>query len=126
MPDNKQTESKHKGMDVSGLRRSATGFALEREDLSDDPYVQFEDWVSYACETVPTDPNAVSIATVDSRNRPSIRTVSLKESLPSNSEPWSMKAVRPPGDDEGAGDGAENVESEPVPLLLPNGVRAIA
>jgi len=65
-------------MNVSGLRRSATGFALDREDLHDDPIEQFEDWFSYACETVPMDPNAVSIATVDEHNRPTSRTVLLK------------------------------------------------
>ena len=65
-------------MNVSGLRRSATGFALDRVDLSDNPIVQFEDWFRYACETVPMDPNALSIATVDDQNRPSSRTVLLK------------------------------------------------
>lgn len=65
-------------MNVSGLRRSATGFALDREDLSDNPIVQFEDWFRYACETVPMDPNAASLATVDDQNRPSSRTVLLK------------------------------------------------
>lgn len=65
-------------MNVSGLRRSATGFALDREDLHEDPIVQFEDWFRYACETVPMDPNAVSIATVDEHNQPSSRTVLLK------------------------------------------------
>jgi len=65
-------------MNVSGLRRSATGFVLDREDLADDPIVQFEDWFGHACDTVPMDPNAVSISTVDSQNRPSSRTVLLK------------------------------------------------
>jgi len=65
-------------MNVSELRRSATGFALDRDDLDEDPIVQFEDWFRYACETVPMDPNAFSIATVDQDNRPSSRTVLLK------------------------------------------------
>lgn len=65
-------------MNVSSLRRSATGFVLDREDLADDPVVQFEDWFRYACETVPMDPNAVSLSTVDNQNRPSNRTVLLK------------------------------------------------
>ena len=73
-----EKHTKHHGMNVSELRRSATGFALDREDLHEDPIVQFEDWFRYACETVPMDPNAVSIATVDERNRPSSRTVLLK------------------------------------------------
>jgi len=65
-------------MDVADLRRSTTGFALDREDLDDDPIVQFEDWFRYACETVPLDPNAVTLSTVDADNRPSSRTVLLK------------------------------------------------
>ncbi len=65
-------------MNVEALRRSATGFALDREDLHDDPIVQFEEWFRYACERVPMDPNAVVLATVDSKNRPSSRTVLLK------------------------------------------------
>ena len=65
-------------MDVAALRRSATGFALDRDDLEDDPIVQFEDWFRYACETVALDPNAVALSTVDSEMRPSSRTVLLK------------------------------------------------
>ncbi len=78
MSDDDKTVFGHHGMDVSELRRSATGFTLDREDLDDDPIVQFEDWFRYACETVAMDPNAFSISTVDSQNRPSSRTVLLK------------------------------------------------
>lgn len=78
MSDGEKTNGAHHGMDVSELRRSATGFALDREDLNDDPVIQFEDWFRYACETVPMDPNAFSISTVDNQNRPSSRTVLLK------------------------------------------------
>jgi pyridoxamine 5'-phosphate oxidase len=78
MSDDEKTPAMHHGMNVADLRRSATGFVLEREDLKDDPIVQFEDWFRYACETVPMDPNAFSIATVDAENRPSSRTVLLK------------------------------------------------
>jgi len=73
-----EKHSAHHGMDVSKLRRSATGFALDRDDLAADPIVQFEEWFSYACDTVPMDPNAFSVATVDENNRPSTRTVLLK------------------------------------------------
>jgi pyridoxamine 5'-phosphate oxidase len=78
MADDIKLNPDHHGMNVSGLRRSATGFVLDREDLNADPVVQFEDWFRYACETVPMDPNAVSISTVDAENRPSSRTVLLK------------------------------------------------
>lgn len=78
MSEDDKTPATHHGMSVADLRRSATGFVLEREDLKDDPIVQFEDWFRYACETVPMDPNAFSISTVDAENRPSSRTVLLK------------------------------------------------
>lgn len=78
MTTQKNDPAAERGMNVSGLRRSATGFVLDREDLADDPIVQFEGWFAYACETVAMDPNAVSISTVDDQNRPSSRTVLLK------------------------------------------------
>lgn len=72
------TGTGHDGMNVSDLRRSATGFVLDREDLNENPIVQFEGWFRHACASVPMDPNAMSFATVDSDGRPSIRTVLLK------------------------------------------------
>jgi pyridoxamine 5'-phosphate oxidase len=66
------------GMDVSDLRRSATGPALEREDLHADPIVQFEHWFRDACDSDRMDPNAMTLSTVDARNRPASRTVLLK------------------------------------------------
>ncbi len=78
MTDDTKDLPEHHGMNVSSLRRSATGFVLDREDLADDPIVQFEGWFRHACDTVPMDPNAVSLSTIDSRNRPTSRTVLLK------------------------------------------------
>ncbi len=68
----------HTGMDVSDLRRSATGPALERENLRGDPIVQFEDWFRDACDSVRMDPNAMTLSTVDPQHRPASRTVLLK------------------------------------------------
>jgi pyridoxamine 5'-phosphate oxidase len=65
-------------MDVSDLRRSATGRSLEREDLDADPIQQFEAWFRVACDSDVLDPNAMSVATVDADHRPSSRTVLLK------------------------------------------------
>ena len=65
-------------MDVSDLRRSATGPALERDDLDDDPIVQFGGWFGEACESGLRDPNAMVLSTVDADQRPSSRTVLLK------------------------------------------------
>ena len=68
----------HAGMDVSDLRRSATGPALDRENLHDDPIVQFEHWFRDACDSDRMDPNAMTLSTVDPHNRPASRTVLLK------------------------------------------------
>ncbi|MGI9205783.1 MAG: pyridoxamine 5'-phosphate oxidase [Woeseiaceae bacterium] len=65
-------------MDVTDLRRSATGLTLEREALHDDPFKQFEDWFHAACDSDTLDPNAMSLCTVDDQHRPSCRTVLLK------------------------------------------------
>jgi pyridoxamine 5'-phosphate oxidase len=66
------------GMDVSDLRRSATGPALEREDLRADPIEQFEHWFRDACDPDRMDPNAMTLSTVDPQHRPASRTVLLK------------------------------------------------
>ena len=64
-------------MDVSDLRRSATGPALDRADLDDDPIVQFEGWFREACDSDRMDPNAMTLSTVDADHRPASRTVLL-------------------------------------------------
>lgn len=66
------------GMDVSALRRSCVGASLDRKDLDDDPFRQFERWFRDACEDDRPDPNAMSLATVDDQQRPASRTVLLK------------------------------------------------
>lgn len=66
------------GMDVSDLRRSATGLALEREDLNKNPVLQFERWFRDACASDRMDPNAMTLSTVDAQHRPASRTVLLK------------------------------------------------
>ena len=66
------------GIDVSSLRRSASGLKLEREDLNPDPVRQFEDWFRQACDGDSLDPNALTLSTVDELHRPSSRTVLLK------------------------------------------------
>ena len=65
-------------VDVSSLRRSATGQTLEREDLDDDPIRQFDEWMRQAVALDTPEPNAMSLATVDRNDRPSCRTVLLK------------------------------------------------
>ena len=78
MTSNRDDSLPGAGMDVSDLRRSATGPALEREDLHEDPIVQFERWFSDACSSDRMDPNAMTLSTVDADQRPASRTVLLK------------------------------------------------
>ena len=78
MTSNRDESLPRAGMDVSDLRRSATGAGLEREDLDADPIVQFERWFSDACGPDRMDPNAMTLSTVDADNRPASRTVLLK------------------------------------------------
>jgi pyridoxamine 5'-phosphate oxidase len=66
------------GIDVSGLRRSATDRSLDRDDLDADPFRQFEAWFESACQLDRNDPNAMSLSTVDEQGRPYARTVLLK------------------------------------------------
>ena len=74
----KKTAIGNSAVDVSTMRRSATGLTLEREDLHEDPTHQFEGWFREACDSGGLDPNAVSLSTVDEQHRPSSRTVLLK------------------------------------------------
>ncbi len=64
--------------DVSDVRKSVTGRSLERDDLDDNAFEQFERWFSEACDIVELEPNAMSLATVDETGTPSSRTVLLK------------------------------------------------
>lgn len=52
---------------------------LSREQLNDDPIVQFKHWLEEAVESNCLNPTALTLATVDARQRPSNRIVLLKE-----------------------------------------------
>ncbi len=64
--------------DVSDVRKSVEGRSLERDDLDDDAFEQFERWFAHACKTVELEPNAMTLCTVDESGTPSSRTVLLK------------------------------------------------
>ena len=52
---------------------------LERAaDAPDDPIALFQSWLTLAESTEPNDPNAMSLATIDSAGRPAVRIVLLK------------------------------------------------
>lgn len=66
---------------VADMRRSYTLGALNEVDVAPDPVEQFRRWFDDATRTRPhgwTEPNAMSLATVDADGRPEVRTVLLK------------------------------------------------
>jgi pyridoxamine 5'-phosphate oxidase len=65
-------------MDIGDLRQEYSRLGLRRADLADNPFSQFEIWFRQAREAGLTDPNAMSLATVDEQARPALRTVLLK------------------------------------------------
>jgi pyridoxamine 5'-phosphate oxidase len=64
--------------DVDQWRREYVRGPLEREHLDPDPIAQFERWFDEACQDVDTEPNAMTLATVDSAGAPAVRMVLLK------------------------------------------------
>ncbi len=65
-------------MDIGDLRREYMSRGLDREDLNDDPILQFESWFREAMDSGMDDPNAMSLATCGADGQPSVRTVLLK------------------------------------------------
>jgi len=65
-------------VDLESLRREYLRGGLNREDLKDDPYLQFEKWMQQAIDLEFTDPTAMTVATVDASGQPSQRIVLLK------------------------------------------------
>ena len=65
-------------MDISSFRQDYTKSSLSREQLNQNPMLQFAAWFAEACNAQINEPNAMSLATVDARGCPSLRTVLLK------------------------------------------------
>jgi pyridoxamine 5'-phosphate oxidase len=65
-------------MNIADLRRSYTQQTLDEADTHADPFVQFEQWFQEAVNSQLLEPNAMSLATVDSTGQPSARIVLLK------------------------------------------------
>ena len=63
---------------LADLRLSYQKGQLEREQLHDDPRVQFEAWLNHALGTDLPEPYAFSLATADARGRPHVRTLLLR------------------------------------------------
>jgi len=65
-------------MDLEALRREYLKDGLERENLADDPFDQFEKWMAQFLELGLADPTAMTVATVAPDGQPSQRIVLLK------------------------------------------------
>lgn len=65
-------------MDLSLMREEFTLNGLEREDLNENPFLQFEKWFKDANEAKLIMPNAMTLATVSTNGQPFMRTVLLK------------------------------------------------
>ncbi len=64
--------------DPADFRTRAMERGLDHEDLDADPIVQFQRWYQQTLSTQIPEPNAMSLATVDTDGQPSLRTVLLK------------------------------------------------
>ncbi|MBL9171073.1 MAG: pyridoxamine 5'-phosphate oxidase [Verrucomicrobiales bacterium] len=65
-------------MDLTHVRKDYADRGMDRGDLLDDPFHQFEKWYQDACDNQLLEPNAMSLATCTVAARPSLRTVLLK------------------------------------------------
>lgn len=65
-------------MDIHDLRQDYTQAELNRDDLQDDPFQQFECWFQQACKAEVPEPNAMVVATASAQGSPLVRTVLLK------------------------------------------------
>ncbi|MEX0844901.1 MAG: pyridoxamine 5'-phosphate oxidase [Balneolaceae bacterium] len=60
------------------LRGEYTKHSLDEKEVDKDPIVQFNKWLNEALETKIPEPNAMTLATVDSENKPHSRIMLLK------------------------------------------------
>jgi len=66
-------------MNLSELRHHIVNTPLTKEQLHTDPIIQFEQWQQQAIDARFFQPNAMTLATVDSNGQPQARMVLLKE-----------------------------------------------
>ncbi len=69
-------------LDLETIRREYLMGGLRRGNLADNPFDQFERWMSDAISSRIPDPTAMCLATVDANHRPHQRLVLLKKSSP--------------------------------------------
>ncbi len=64
---------------VADLRQNYTRQMLLEQDVNPNPFLQFQDWFTQACQAQVIEPNAMTLATVASEGKPSARIVLLKD-----------------------------------------------
>ncbi len=64
-------------MDLTFIRQGYENKGLAKEELNADPFIQFESWFEVAKKAEPI-PTAMSLATVNEKGEPAVRTVLLK------------------------------------------------
>ena len=65
-------------MNLTEFRKEYTLAGLRRRDLDENPILQFQGWLQQAVKAEVPEPTAMSLATVNKLNHPSLRTVLLK------------------------------------------------
>lgn len=65
-------------LDITQMRKEYTQKGLDRDNLDENPFKQFELWFNQAIDVGLREPNAFSLATTGNDMMPSIRTVLLK------------------------------------------------
>ncbi len=66
-------------LDLAELRQRYLKGGLDEDNSAENPFKQFEIWFKQAQEADLLEPNAMSLATVDTQGQPSLRTVLLKQ-----------------------------------------------
>ena len=64
---------------VASLRKDYGQATLNESEVADDPVAQFNRWFEQALKAQVNEPNAMSVATVDARGRPTSRIVLIKQ-----------------------------------------------
>ncbi len=65
-------------MNITDLRKEYSKRELSESDVNPDPIIQFETWFNEALDSEMNEPNAMALATVDEKGKPSCRIVLLK------------------------------------------------
>ncbi len=70
---------KNNKLDLQSLREEYISGDLDKQIVDPNPFIQFARWFQQAMDTQLPEPNAMALATVSDKGRPTVRTVLLKE-----------------------------------------------